>query len=93
MTIAESRALADTFQRLGRIYQAGTQRRNGANFVRAFELARSGKLGRLVTLHAEAGPGEPVEDRGHPVTSHAPAPTRASTTGARSAATTEVSTP
>jgi predicted dehydrogenase len=66
MTIAESRALADTFQRLGRVYQAGTQRRNGANFVRAFELARSGKLGKLQTVHAEAGPG----DRWPPATSH-----------------------
>jgi len=66
MTIAESRALADTFQRLGRIYQAGTQRRNGPNFARAFELGRSGKLGKLQTLHAEAGPG----DRWPPATSH-----------------------
>lgn len=66
MTIAESRALADTFQRLGRIYQAGTQRRNGPNFVRAFELARQGKLGKLRTLHAEVGPG----DRWAPLTSH-----------------------
>jgi predicted dehydrogenase len=67
MTIAESRALADTFQRLGRIYQAGTQRRNGPNFMRAYDLARSGKLGKLHTLHAEAGPG----DRWPPKTSHA----------------------
>jgi predicted dehydrogenase len=67
MTIAESRALADTFQRLGRIYQAGTQRRNGANFIRAYELARSGRLGKLQALHAEAGPGE----RWAPTTSHA----------------------
>jgi predicted dehydrogenase len=66
-TIAESRALADTFQRLGRIYQAGTQRRNGVNFMRAYDLARSGKLGKLHTLHAEAGPG----DRWAPKTSHA----------------------
>jgi predicted dehydrogenase len=66
MTIAESRALADTFQRLGRVYQAGTQRRNGANFIHAAELARSGKLGQLTTLHAQAGPG----DRWAPLTSH-----------------------
>ncbi len=66
MTIAESRALADTFQRLGRIYQAGTQRRNGANFVHAVQLARSGKLGRPPTLHAEAGPG----NRWAPKTTH-----------------------
>ena len=67
MTIAESRALADTFLRLSRIYQAGTQRRNGVNFVRAYELARSGKLGKLETLHAEVGPG----NRWPPATSHA----------------------
>lgn len=57
MTIAESRALAGTFQSLGRIYQAGTQRRNGPNFIKAFEFARGGKLGKLRTVHAELGPG------------------------------------
>ncbi len=67
MTIAESRVLADTFQRLGRIYQAGTQRRNGPNFVRAYELATGGKLGKLHTVHCEAGPGE----RWPPATTHA----------------------
>ncbi|MBM3737011.1 MAG: Gfo/Idh/MocA family oxidoreductase [Acidobacteria bacterium] len=67
MTIAESRALADTMQRLGRVYQAGTQRRNGANFIHAYELARSGKLGKLRTVHAEAGPG----NRWPPATTHA----------------------
>ena len=67
MTIAESRYLADTFQRLGRIYQAGTQRRNGTNFNNAFNLARSGKLGKITTLHAEVGPG----DRWPPITTHA----------------------
>src|SRR4249919_1854939 len=41
MTIADSRALANTFLGLGRIYQAGTQRRNGPNFIKAFDLARS----------------------------------------------------
>src|SRR5262245_32080639 len=58
MTIAHSRTLSDTFLRLGRIYQAGTQRRNGGNFIRAYEMARSGKLGKLTNVHAEAGPGE-----------------------------------
>ncbi len=67
MTIAESRYLADTFQRLGRVYQAGTQRRNGTNCKNAFDLARSGKLGKLTALHAEVGPG----DRWPPLTTHA----------------------
>lgn len=53
VTIAESRAVADTMRRLGRIFQCGTQRRNVANFRFAVELARSGKLGQLKELHAE----------------------------------------
>lgn len=53
MTIAESQALAETFRRYGRIYQAGTQRRNAGNFVLAVELARSGRLGKLRRLHAQ----------------------------------------
>lgn len=52
MSIAESRAMADAIRRYGRVYQAGTQRRNIPNFEHAIELARSGKLGRLTTLHA-----------------------------------------
>ena len=66
MTIAESRALADSFHRLGRVYQAGTQRRNGTNFEHCIELARTGTLGKLHTLHANAGPG----DRWPPLTTH-----------------------
>ena len=53
ITIAESRAVADTMRRFGRIYQCGTQRRNIGNFVFAVNLARSGKLGRLRQVHAE----------------------------------------
>lgn len=52
MTIAESRALAETMRRYGRVYQAGTQRRNIGNFMLAVQLAHSGKLGKLHTVHA-----------------------------------------
>jgi predicted dehydrogenase len=52
MTIEESRALADTMTRYGRVYQAGTQRRNVGNFIFAANLALSGKLGKLHTVHA-----------------------------------------
>ena len=38
LSIAESRALADNVARYGRVYQAGTQRRNIANFILAIEL-------------------------------------------------------
>lgn len=56
MTIEESWALADAFRRYNRIYQAGCQRRNGANFVLCKELLKAGALGKLKTLYANTGP-------------------------------------
>lgn len=53
--IAESLALAKTFRRTGRVFQAGTQRRSLPNFMFAIDLARYGKLGPLHTLHAHPG--------------------------------------
>ncbi|HEY5913892.1 MAG TPA: Gfo/Idh/MocA family oxidoreductase [Verrucomicrobiae bacterium] len=53
--IAQSLALAETFRRTGRVFQAGTQRRSLPNFAFAIDLARRGKLGRLQTLHAHPG--------------------------------------
>ncbi len=50
--IAQSLALAETFRRTGRIFQAGTQRRNLPHFEFAVELARRGKLGKLQAVHA-----------------------------------------
>src|SRR5690606_18682588 len=55
--INESRAVADTMKRLGRIFQCGTQRRSIANFIFAVELARSGKLGELKEVQAEEAGG------------------------------------
>ena len=52
MTISESRALADTFRKYDCIYQAGTQRRSIGNFIFAADLIARGKLGKLVTVHA-----------------------------------------
>ena len=52
LTIGNCQDLADTIMRTGRIFQAGTQRRSVANFQMAVELAQSGKLGRIHTLHA-----------------------------------------
>jgi hypothetical protein len=50
--IVESLALAQTFRRTGRVFQAGTQRRSLPNFMFAIDLARRGKLGKLHTMHA-----------------------------------------
>jgi len=52
LTIQESRALADEINLYGRIYQAGTQRRSIGNFMLALEMAQTGKLGKLLEVHA-----------------------------------------
>jgi predicted dehydrogenase len=52
MTIADCRALDETMRRYVRVFQAGTQRRSIGNFQAAVQLVRSGKLGKLRTLHA-----------------------------------------
>jgi len=52
MSIAEGAVLEETMQRYGRVYQAGTQRRSIGNFHRAVQLAHTGKLGKVHTLHA-----------------------------------------
>lgn len=50
--ISESLILRDTIRRTGRVFQAGTQRRNLPHFAFACELARTGRLGKLKRLYA-----------------------------------------
>lgn len=52
MNIRETQELADAVNQYGRVFQAGTQRRNVDHFRFAVELARSGKLGKIHTVHA-----------------------------------------
>lgn len=61
LTIQESRAVADAMSRYGRIFQAGTQRRNIRNFQIAAQMAHEGKLGKLIEVHANTL---------HPATNH-----------------------
>ncbi len=71
--ISQSLLLADTFRRTGRVFQAGTQRRNLPHFAFACGLARNGKLGKLKRVYAHpAGmqamtsgwlPAEPEPDK------------------------------
>ncbi|HEY3320013.1 MAG TPA: Gfo/Idh/MocA family oxidoreductase [Planctomycetota bacterium] len=53
--IVQSLELADTFQRTGRVFQGGMQRRGLSHFQYAVELARKGKLGKLKTVVAHPG--------------------------------------
>jgi len=52
LTIQESRAVAVAVNRYGRIFQAGTQRRNAEHFQLAAKLAHTGKLGKITEVHA-----------------------------------------
>ncbi|TWT50364.1 Inositol 2-dehydrogenase [Rubripirellula amarantea] len=52
ITVEACQRLADTMDRTGRVFQAGTQRRSVPNFEQAVNLARSGALGKIHTLHA-----------------------------------------
>jgi hypothetical protein len=52
ITIADCQRLADTMHQEKRVFQAGTQRRSVPNFQHAVQMAHSGKLGKLHTLHA-----------------------------------------
>jgi len=72
LTIQNCQDLADTMDATKRVFQAGTQRRSVPNFQQAVELAHSGKLGKLHTLHASVYtpsiettwlPGEPTPPR------------------------------
>ncbi|MHC4556938.1 MAG: Gfo/Idh/MocA family protein [Planctomycetota bacterium] len=46
-TIREGRAICDAVHRYGIIWQTGSQQRSGANFHRACELVRNGRIGKV----------------------------------------------
>ncbi len=50
--IEQSLILRDVIRRTGRVFQAGTQRRNLPHFAFACQLARTGKLGKLKRVYA-----------------------------------------
>ncbi len=52
ITIADCQQLADTMHAEKRVFQAGTQRRSVPNFQQAVQMAHSGQLGKIHTLHA-----------------------------------------
>ena len=52
ISIELCRKLAETMKLYGTVFQGGTQRRSVSNFRNACELARSGKLGKIHTVHA-----------------------------------------
>jgi len=68
VVVAEGRALSDTMERYGTIFQCGTQRRSVPRFKFAVDLAQSGKLGELKTLYAEKAPAAWFKQGHHEIT-------------------------
>ena len=52
MNMQECRELDEEVAKHGRVFQAGTQRRNVGNFGLAKDLAKTGKLGNVTAVHA-----------------------------------------
>lgn len=52
ITIGDCQNISKVFEKTGKVFQAGTQRRSVPNFQKVVELAQNGKLGELTSLHA-----------------------------------------
>ncbi len=70
LTIREAQAIVAGVRRYGRVLQVGSQQRSESNFRLACELVRSGRIGKLKTVHVNIGmpsqekylPEEPVRE-------------------------------
>lgn len=47
LTISEGRAMSDAIKKYGVVFQTGSQQRSGPEFLRACELVRNGRIGKL----------------------------------------------
>ena len=59
LTISEGRAMSDAVKKYNRILQTGSQQRSEANFRKACELVRNGRLGKLHTVKVGQPSGHP----------------------------------
>lgn len=57
LTIGEGRAMAETIQRLGTVWQNGTQRKSIPGYAFVREIVQSGRIGKLHTITASIGAG------------------------------------
>lgn len=66
LTVAEGRMLSDIVNRQGTVLQVGTQQRSSSQFLRAAELVRNGRIGKIHTVKVglPGDPGGPVFERG-----------------------------
>jgi len=70
LTLGEARAMVTAVRRYDRVFQTGSQQRSTANFRFACEMVRSGRVGKLHTVHVNVGgpsvpchlPAQPVRE-------------------------------
>jgi len=68
LTLREAKLMADAVRRYGRVFQTGSQQRSSREFRFACEMVRSGRIGKVHTVHVNVGgpstdcylPAEPV---------------------------------
>ncbi|OHB71182.1 MAG: hypothetical protein A2V70_14040 [Planctomycetes bacterium RBG_13_63_9] len=53
LTIGEGRVLADVVRRYGAVVQVGSQQRSDEKFIKACELVRNGRIGKVRTVRVE----------------------------------------
>ncbi|MFP4058632.1 MAG: Gfo/Idh/MocA family protein [Candidatus Brocadiia bacterium] len=68
LTLREARAMVDAARRYRRVFQTGSQQRSWNNFRFACEMVRSGRIGRVHTVHVNVGgPSRPCHLPGQPL--------------------------
>jgi len=55
LTIRDARAMVDAVRRYGRVFQTGSQQRSSQEFRFACEMVRSGRIGKVHTVHVNVG--------------------------------------
>jgi len=58
LTVHEGRVLSDTIKRYGRVFQTASENRSKWNFLKACELVRNGRIGRLHTIRTHLPHGK-----------------------------------
>jgi predicted dehydrogenase len=55
LTIAEAKAMMEAVRKYERVFQTGSQQRSEETFRRACELVRSGRIGKIKSVHVNVG--------------------------------------
>ena len=51
LTVVQARKMVDAARRYGRVFQTGSQQRSGSEFLKACELVRNGRIGKVHTVY------------------------------------------